>query len=531
MSVIWQNRYEPTRRFNDATNATDGQNYLITGVTTATLPSFAGILAIDPSGQPIQDLRSDRLTGDTYFFSGNALITPLPGSSPAQSVLLTTSGSSSRGNDFRLSTPGLTLSLGGTGDEAVSSLVTTPDGGFLLAGTTTSTDGEVQGKTDNTASGWIVKLAPVKPLTLNAPTYDCSTGAITFNVSGGDGSPITFSAPGISRPSLTSTTGTVEQGLRNDPKTIFIVANQSGQRATYSFDLKAFCSGTPPTTPTPTPNPPTTGGTLTLTQPTYNCSTGAITFNSTGGDGSIITYSAPGIMRSSVTSNTGVVEQGLRNDPKTILITAMQGGYSTSYSFDFKSFCSGNPTTPVTPTPPVTENGLLLTAPTYNCSTGAFTFNYTARNGSPVEFQAAGITGWTTNPNQFVDRDSRTANDVKPFTLMARQNGQVVTYTWDLKAACGRSARVAAEAGQGLQLTVKGNPVGNTAIVDISGVEGQAVQLDLLNASGHVLEQRHIEQAGVVEEQRFELQRQPTGVLFLRAQSGQQHQTVKLIKQ
>jgi hypothetical protein len=314
--------------------------------------------------------------------------------------------------------------------------------------------------------------------------------------------------------------------LRNDPKTIKITATQNGYSTSYDFDLKAFCSNT-------TPTPPTTGGTLTLTQPTYNCSTGTITFNSTGGDGSTITYSAPGIMRSSATSNTGTVEQGLRNDPKTLLITAMQSGQMTTYSFDFKSFCSGNPPTPTpTPTPPATGNGLVLTAPTYNCSTGAITFNYTGGNGSPVEFQAAGITGWTTNPNQFVDKDSRTANDVKPFTLMARQNGQVVTYTWDLKASCGRSARIAAaEAGQGLQLTVKGNPVVNTAIVAISGVEGQPVQLDLLNASGHVLEQRHIEQAGTVDEQRFELQRQPSGMLFLRAQSGQQHQTVKLIKQ
>jgi hypothetical protein len=269
-----------------------------------------------------------------------------------------------------------------------------------------------------------------------------------------------------------------------------------------------------------------------MTQPTYDCATGAITFNTTGGDSSTITYTAPGISRSSVTSNSGTVEQGLRNDPKTITITATQSGYSTSYSFDLKAFCSG--TTPNTPTPTPTPTGgtLTLTQPTYDCATGAFTFNYTGGDGSPVEFQAIGITGWTTNPNQFVDTESRTASDVKPFTLIARQNGQMVTYTWDLKAACGRSARLAAtEAGQALDLTVKGNPVGNTAVVEIRGAEGRSVSLDLLNASGQVLEQRHIEQAGAVDEQRFDVQRQPTGLLFLRAQSGQQKQTVKLIKQ
>ena len=87
------------------------------------------------------------------------------------------------------------------------------------------------------------------------------------------------------------------------------------------------------------------------------------------------------------------------------------------------------------PTPP-TGGSLALLAPTYNCATGAITFNTTGGDGSPIEYSAAGITGWTTNPNQFVDKDSRTANDTPPFTLMARQNGVTVNYIWDRKAAC-----------------------------------------------------------------------------------------------
>lgn len=456
-------------------------------------------------------------------------------------------------------------------------------------------------------------------MTLTQPTYNCLTGAITFNTTGGDGSTVTYTAPGITRSSAISNTGTVEQGLRNDPKTILITAMQSGYSTSYSFDFKSFCSG----------NPTTPSSTLKLLTPIVDCSLRQVTLVTSGGDGSTITFNTPTITRSSVTSPVGIVDYCVGAKPP--VLQATQSGYTATYeSFDFAKQCPAflsvkplvatqipdinvplgqytritlqnyfiNPTNTINryvPTysftyrgapagsnlddqssvyhtflpyalltlnttasgvysitvtgknecgpaatstftlivnPASGNNTLTLIAPTYDCSTGAITFNYTGGNGSLVEFQAAGITGWTTNPNQFVDKDSRTANDVKPFTLMARQNGQVVTYTWDLKAACGRSARVAAvEAGQGLQLTVKGNPVGNTAIVDISGVEGHPVQLDLLNASGHVLEQRHIEQAGVVEEQRFDLQRQPSGMLLLRAQSGQQRQTVKLIKQ
>ena len=62
----------------------------------------------------------------------------------------------------------------------------------------------------------------------------------------------------------------------------------------------------------------------------------------------------------------------------------------------------------ITPNPPI-GGSLALIAPTYNCATGAFTFNTSGGNGSPIEYQAPGITGWTTNPNQFVDRESRTA--------------------------------------------------------------------------------------------------------------------------
>ncbi|WP_461096300.1 hypothetical protein [Spirosoma luteolum] len=371
-------------------------------------------------------------------------------------------------------------------------------------------------------------------LTLGQPTYDCVTGAITFNTSGGNGTPVTYTAPGITRSSATSNTGTVEAGLRNDPKVITITATQGGQTATYSFDLKAFCSGTAPTNPTtPTP-PPTTGGTLTLTQPTYDCTTGAITFNTSGGNGTSITFSAPGITRSSPTSNTGTVEPGLRNDPKVITITATQGGQTATYSFDLKAACSGTtPTNPTTPTPPPTTGGTLtLGQPTYNCATGAITFNTSGGDGTPIEFQAAGITGWTTNPNQFVDQDSRTASDVKPFTLMARQSGQVVTYTWDLKAVCGRSARRATtEAGAGLQLRLLGNPVTEQVSVQVDGNQGQPVRLQLLRSGGQLLDERQLTPTDAAQPQVFQVGQQPSGLLLLRATSGNQQQTIKVLKQ
>ena len=89
----------------------------------------------------------------------------------------------------------------------------------------------------------------------------------------------------------------------------------------------------------------------------------------------------------------------------------------------------------VGPAPPV-AGSLQLTAPTYVCATGQSTFNTSGGDGSPIEYRAIGITGWTTNPNQFVDAELRTAADAKPIVLHARQNGVEVTYSFDIRAQC-----------------------------------------------------------------------------------------------
>lgn len=127
---------------------------------------------------------------------------------------------------------------------------------------------------------------------------------------------------------------------------------------------------------------------------------------------------------------------------------------------------------------------LTLLAPTYNCTTGAFTFNTSGGNGTPIEYRAVpGITDWTTNTNQFVDESSRTTNDVQPFLLQARQGGVVTTLIWDMKAACGRARLGAVEPERRLRVVVLGNPVvGETMQVEVSGVEDQPLRVSLTNA-------------------------------------------------
>ncbi|GAB3935367.1 putative Ig domain-containing protein [Larkinella terrae] len=107
--------------------------------------------------------------------------------------------------------------------------------------------------------------------------------------------------------------------------------------------------------------------------------------------------------------------------------------------------------------------------------------------------------------------------------------------TYDLKGSpkeyqCA-PARLSAETGSQLQVTVLGNPVFDELQVEIRGAEGQALRLQLTDASGRLVSQRQIGTASAVEQQRFSVQGQPFGLLLLRVHSGLKSVSVKVLKQ
>ena len=268
--------------------------------------------------------------------------------------------------------------------------------------------------------------------------------------------------------------------------------------------------------------------TLRLLTPVYDCDSGYIVFNTTGGDGSSVVYTAPGVRQTQPTDNFGRVEQELRNDPKGITIQATQHGQTISYDFDLGAYCRQNQLT----TNPASMTTLQMVAPTYNCETGAITFRTTGGDGSPVEYAATGITGWTTNPNQFVDRETRTAYDAQPLLLMARQRGQTVMYVFNVKAECGRARQGAGERLTTLTVTVLENPARETATVEITGAEQQSLLLTLTDARGRLVEQRTTKRAQAVERQTVDLRQQSAGTFLLHiAATNGQAETVRILKQ
>lgn len=178
---------------------------------------------------------------------------------------------------------------------------------------------------------------PPGRFTLTEPLYNCATGAITFRTSGGDGTPITYAAPGVQRPLLSSNTGVLEDGLRADPKVLLITATQSGSTVSYSFDFAASCAENSPPTSATTANTgcgspaSTLGQPLALLPPSYDCETGVIRFNTSGGSGSPIIFSAAGIT-SPTTNCVETLDPG-NTDTNTYTITATQDGLTRTISW------------------------------------------------------------------------------------------------------------------------------------------------------------------------------------------------------
>ncbi|RCR70529.1 hypothetical protein [Larkinella punicea] len=421
--------------------------------------------------------------------------------------------------------------LGGTDEESVFGIAPASDGGYVMAGYTGSNNGDVTGN-QGERDFWVIKLR--EPLQILPPFYSCHTGEITFRTKGGNNTPITFTAPGISRASAADKVGIVEPGLRSDPKVIPITAVQSGQPVTYNFDLGAACTTLrPPFIPKLIqlipPQVMTQGQTLagrglvlstfivdpTPYMPNYATYASEWAFQVNG--------LPPGLWLTTTT---------LEYSP----LAAIQGAPTQAGQFTvtFRASTGQFRNRPILTTFTITvfpAGPLALQPPWYDCGSGGFHFNTSGGDGSLIEYMAAGITPWTTNPDQFVDFSLRTASDVQPFTLKARQHGVTVTTQWNLKTACGSARFGSGEQDLScLQVRLLGNPLaGSSAEVEIRGAEGEWVQLQVINSQGQVLHNKRIQQAGAVEQQRVPIGSGP-GQYLLEVATPRERKVLKVLK-
>ncbi len=321
------------------------------------------------------------------------------------------------------------------------------------------------------------------------PTYDCTTGQLQINLTGNAigaeyriaglrdwSASNVFSVPAWQRTGITFT----------------LEVRQNGQTISQTFTTVCM------------------KGPVGLTDPTYDCNTGNLTVNTTGNATGVELRIAG--LRDWGINNVFTVPAWQRTGI-TFTIEARQSGQVVSRLF----------TTSCTPIP---TGPFRLTAPTFTCSTGNLVLNGSGST-TGVEYRIAGLRDWGTSNVFTVPAWQR--NGIT-FIVDARQNGQLVsqlTYT----TACG-SARFGTEAvEEGLTVRVGENPAlaGSMLEVTVRGAEGKPLNLSIFDGQGRLLNETSIESAAPVE-QRLLPTGNASGLLLLRATTGQQSRTLKLIR-
>ncbi|MFD2569034.1 putative Ig domain-containing protein [Spirosoma soli] len=309
-------------------------------------------------------------------------------------------------------------STSGTGSIVVP---TSTVGSFIYSATC------VLGACSSTPTNFTITVTPAgnQPLQLVTPLYNCRTGSITFQTLGGNGSLIEYRAVGVTDWSP-NPSQTVDAALRADVNSsglLQLMARQNGTVVMLDFDFRAFCAGSngnqPPQVMVPIANQQATQGSgFSFTIP-------AGTF--TDPENQTLTLSVQGLP-SGLTFTGGNTISGTPTQSGTfpLLLTATDpGGLSANTTFQLIVAPSG------------AVQPLVLIEPLYNCQTGAITFRTTGGDGSLIEYRAVGVTDWSPNPSQTVDaalREDLGSSSV--LTLMARQNGVMVTLAFDFRAFC-----------------------------------------------------------------------------------------------
>lgn len=360
------------------------------------------------------------------------------------------------------------------------------------------------------------------PLQLLPPTYNPCTRVIVFNTTGGDGTPITYTAIGVQRANNQSNTGVVEAPVVADNKTLTIQATQSGITTSIAF-TPPVCTTTPPPTSTTA-----VGGSLQLLPPTYDPCSRAITFNTTGGDGTQIIYSAIGVQRSSPQSNTGFVELGVAQDGKTLVINATQSGTTVAISFAVPP-CS---TTTPPPTSTTAVGGALqILPPTYDPCSRVIVANTTGGDGTPITYTMIGVQRANNQSNTGVV-ELGVVLDNKTLTISATQSGQTVSINFTPPRCPSSRSIDGLSRERALSIAVMGNPVNEPEVtVEIMGAENQLLQIRLIDPKGQSVYEHKVVTAGGIERVTLPFRSTQKGIFIIQAVSGTRAAATKVLHQ
>ncbi|GAB3314619.1 FG-GAP-like repeat-containing protein [Larkinella ripae] len=159
-------------------------------------------------------------------------------------------------------------------------------------------------------------------------------------------------------------------------------------------------------------------------------------------------------------------------------------------------------------------------------------------DGDVLTFSAEGLPpGLSIDPVSGIVSGTPSTTVGSPFTVTLRATdpqGASISLTgrFPVVNPSGGAARLSVnlEPAHRLQVNLLGNPVRQAIEVEVTGVETSLLQLSLTDMTGRIIGQRCTERAGPSEQYRFDVSTIPPGILFLRASSGVQSQTVRILK-
>lgn len=303
----------------------------------------------------------------------------------------------------------------------------------------------------------------------------------------------------------------------------FTPVNDKNVGLVMAVNLTNNPSTTPPASNTTTTPPPTTPSGLVLTQPAYDCNTGQLTLNTSGGNGSPIEYRIIG-NRDWSASSTFTIPAHQRQGT-TFTLDARQSGQVVSLGFT----AACGTTIPQPPTTSPTPSGFVLRTPDFNCATGLLSAVYSNGNGGPVEYRIVGNHDWSSS-NEFVipswQRNGTT------FTIDGRlNNGTIASIQFTTNCGAARTANAEIMAISPLNAQLLPNPVtGNELVVEVTGANGQAVDFVLSDLSGRVLNTQRAEGVSGQYRQPMVVGNLSEGLYLLRISTATQHKTLKVLK-
>ena len=344
----------------------------------------------------------------------------------------------------------------------------------------------------------------------------------TPTYTGTNGQPISFSVANETLP--TTNAGPYTLNLYTDNPIITLIAVQQGTpgEVSFAYNWLAVCNGVPSNQP---PVPPFIADASAMVGQVFSQSIPPFI----DPEGQTLTYGITGVPPGLLVTNGG----NMVGPPTTagvypITVKATDpGGLSASASYILTIKPAGGDPLAFAITGVTTVSCQAISATQRQL---IFTPQYTGTNGQPISFSVANETLPTTNAGPYT---LNLYTDNPTITLKAVQQGTPgeVSFAYNWLSVCNNgNVRMGFEVETELAVRVLGNPVSHAVSVEVTGAEGSALSLSLMDMTGRVVARRGTEKAQQTEPFAINVSTQPAGTLLLRVSTASQTKTIRLLK-